>query len=102
MVIQSLSATEDKNVFESFLTNFKSSESTHLKINIKKGWIGAARINCIGKSVYPYEQETLIPPYSVFFCKEGWRRVYRARPFSRQQSIGLLNTVYVLTLESKY
>ena len=55
---------------QEYITDFKSSESTHIKINIPKDWIGAAKINCIKKSEYKKEQDTLISPYSVFIVKK--------------------------------
>ena len=37
-----------------------------VQFNIKKGWYNAASLNKIGASVYKYEAETLIPPYSAW------------------------------------
>ena len=43
----------------------EANSSTLLKFCIKKRCFNAGRINYFGKSCYPNENETLIPPYSA-------------------------------------
>ena len=40
-----------------------------VEFRIKKGCLNAGRINKFGKSIYPSEKETLIPPYTVLTLK---------------------------------
>ena len=69
MVVQALNTSKYREVFNLFGPDTNSNRIMQLKILIKKGWIGAAKINSIGKSKYPFNDETLIPPYSVFSVK---------------------------------
>ena len=41
-----------------------------IKLNIEENCYNAGLINCFGKSIFECENETLIPPYSVWIVKQ--------------------------------
>ena len=47
----------------------KEKDATMIEFNIEKYCRNAGRINKLAKSAYSYEEETLIPPYSVCIVK---------------------------------
>ena len=61
-------SSEDKNVALFF--KGESKDSTLIKFSIKEGCLNAGKLNLLGKSVYDWEVETLIPPYSVWYVQK--------------------------------
>ena len=60
-----LSTSEDKQISEEFMESYDEDDQLMVEFHIKRGCFNAGRINKFGKSCYPSEMETLIPPYTV-------------------------------------
>lgn len=62
-IVNWMCTSESKKIATSFQ---KTNDDLMVEINVEKGCFNAGKINKFGKSCYPTEEETLIPPYSVF------------------------------------
>lgn len=69
-IISWLSTSKNTKTADKFQHQSGSKSGTKLKFNIEKCCYNAGKINKFGKSDYPSEEETLIPPYSAVYVRK--------------------------------